>query len=130
MIVYSSVKISDNRVSDHPLSKVSFRYAFVVMTVGAQLGKLEVSCVVGIVHQFPEFIHRTLAILYSHITPSSVETLLGHGRHLSDVYTHTSDRMLVARNNHRWRVSTFLSCVICEHNSLIWETDSSLQEAL
>ena len=63
---------------------------------------------VDIVHRFPAFIHRTLAMLYSYMTPSSGETSLSHGRHLSDVYTHTSDRMFMTISDHRWYVSTFV----------------------
>ena len=49
-----------------------------------------------------------------------------HGKHLSGVYAHTSERMLETRNGHRQCISTSLSYVTCEYNSLLRGPDFRL----
>lgn len=81
------------------------------MTVGAKLEKLEVSHVMGIVHQFPAINHLILPTLYSHMGPLAVETTLNRGRHPIDVHAHIFGRKLVSRDCYPGDISILLSCI-------------------
>lgn len=78
------------------------------MTVGALLEKLEVSCVMGIVHQFPAINHHLLPMMYSYMRPLAVETTMNHGRHLIDVHAIIFGRKLVPGGCYPGHISILL----------------------
>jgi hypothetical protein len=91
------------------LSVVPDRHAFVLMTVGAQPGKLEVPCMINMVHCLPASSKYTLPMLCSYIRSLGTKMPLKHGSHLSDVRIYASDRTSVIKNFCREYVSILVS---------------------